>query len=723
MAGMPYEHYHKAIVIHLIFFTILWLNAFPQENGISMILSPREIVTQRRVDFKKHCQTEFGAYVEAHDDPEITNTTTERTREAIALGPTGNIQGTQKVFCLKTGLVLKRRKIIPLPVPDRVIKKVNQWGVRSKREEYGKKLKFLNRNRQKYDWDNDELNDEEGLVEPEPTHPELTAEMPGIEIESEQIEPSDAVVEEEYSESELAAAAAENAEIEIGGNPTNIIDETENVPEASDVIEGEDVFYDDDEVPDEGVHDAGVPAGGVPEAGVPDAEVPSESISHHEARAEPPEMIDPDSSDDEDSDDEDEGDERRYPRRNRNKPKTYVPSMTGKKYDEGYIHLNIQDEKLTPMSESEKKEHVLGVIMLQQFNLNAGLKKFGSRGEAAVSKELKQLHDMRTFFPVEAKSLSKEERLKALSSLMFLTEKRDGKIKGRACADGRKQREEIKREDAASPTVALDSILLTSAIDAHEGREVATIDIPGAYLHTDTDEEIVMLLRGKLAELMAQVDPKLYRKYITKDSKGRPILYVRMQKALYGLLRSALLFYLKLVKDLEAYGFTLNPYDPCVANAMINGSQMTVTWHVDDLKVSHAESFQITKFATYLSTIYGKKLTVHRGKIHDYLGMDLDFTNKGVVKVAMIKYLKKIISDFPELINTKAATPAADHLFNVRDDEEAKYLPEEQAIAFHHTVAQLLFLSARARRDIQTPVSFLTTRVKKPDEDDWGKLK
>ena len=67
--------------------------------------------------------------------------------------------------------------------------------------------------------------------------------------------------------------------------------------------------------------------------------------------------------------------------------------------------------------------------------------------------------------------------------------------------------------------MALESIFLTSAIEAHEGREVATIDIPGAYLHTDTDEEIIMLLRGKLAELMAEVEPKLYRKYISKDSK------------------------------------------------------------------------------------------------------------------------------------------------------------------------------------------------------------
>ena len=77
----------------------------------------------------------------------------------------------------------------------------------------------------------------------------------------------------------------------------------------------------------------------------------------------------------------------------------------------------------------------------------------------------------------------------------------------------------------------------------------------------------------------------MYRKYFTVGPNGEPILYVRLLKALSGLLRSALLFYKKLRSDLENMGFVINPYDPCVANKMANGSQMTVTWHVDDLKI------------------------------------------------------------------------------------------------------------------------------------------
>jgi hypothetical protein len=95
---------------------------------------------------------------------------------------------------------------------------------------------------------------------------------------------------------------------------------------------------------------------------------------------------------------------------------------------------------------------------------------------------------------------------------------------------------------------------------------------------------------------MVQVAPNLYRKYITVDRKGTAILYVKMQKALYGLLRSELLFYNKIVANLESDGFVLNPYDPCVANKIVNGKQMTVCWHVDDLKVLHCDPAEVTIF-------------------------------------------------------------------------------------------------------------------------------
>ena len=71
-----------------------------------------------------------------------------------------------------------------------------------------------------------------------------------------------------------------------------------------------------------------------------------------------------------------------------------------------------------------------------------------------------------------------------------------------------------------------------------------------------------MVLRGELAELMVHIVPQIYQPYVKIDRKSTPILYVRLKKALYGLLMSSLLFYRNLCGELEAYGFKINTYDP-----------------------------------------------------------------------------------------------------------------------------------------------------------------
>ena len=158
-----------------------------------------------------------------------------------------------------------------------------------------------------------------------------------------------------------------------------------------------------------------------------------------------------------------------------------------------------------------------------------------------------------------------------------------------------------------------DAVIITSAIDAHEGRDSAVINLQGAFLHVTMDDVVHMVMRGRLAELMAETAPELYRKYITYGKNGKAMLYVTLQKALYGCLKRALLFYKKLVGEILEQGFELNPYDPCVANKMINGKHMTITWHVDDLKISHVNAREVTKIIEWFKSIYG---TVHasRGK-------------------------------------------------------------------------------------------------------------
>ena len=103
--------------------------------------------------------------------------------------------------------------------------------------------------------------------------------------------------------------------------------------------------------------------------------------------------------------------------------------------------------------------------------------------------------------------------------------------------------------------------------------------------------------------------------------------------------RTALLLYQKFVGDLMTIGFELNPYDPCVANKTINGKQLTLVWHVDDIKASHVEAEVFTRMVKWLRKTYehlfkygSSKMKLCRGKIHDCLGMNLDYTTKGEVK-------------------------------------------------------------------------------------------
>ncbi len=108
-----------------------------------------------------------------------------RTFPGIFLGPTGNRQGTHKVFDINTGIVKKPRTITPLPMPDWVIAVIQDWGRHHQKEDKASTLEFLNQKLQQYDWDNDDLKYNEGLIERDIAHPDIPAEFPGIDLESE----------------------------------------------------------------------------------------------------------------------------------------------------------------------------------------------------------------------------------------------------------------------------------------------------------------------------------------------------------------------------------------------------------------------------------------------------------------------------------------------------------------------------------------------------------
>ena len=114
-----------------------------------------------------------------------------------------------------------------------------------------------------------------------------------------------------------------------------------------------------------------------------------------------------------------------------------------------------------------------------------------------------------------------------------------------------------------------------------------------------------------------------------------------------------------------------------------------------------------------------------RGKVHDYLAMTLDYSVKGQVKVDMTDYVKSMVEDFNDIEDLsevrKTPQPWSEKLFRV--NASSPLLDKDKAEQFHTMVAKGLFVTKRARQDIQPAIAFLCTRVKTPTDEDWGKLR
>ena len=180
MATLPFKHVPRRMKIELVYFGVFWLNAFPTKSGVSRQFSPRELVPRLKADYAKHCRVLFGSYCEVHDEPSPSNSMKPRTHPAIALGPSGNLQGTVKFYSLNTGLVLRRRKFNLIPMPDAIKARVNEIGLKEKQN---RDLVFADRTKQTFDWSDEVPIDDpgfQGLLEQDSPFPDIPAKLPGI---------------------------------------------------------------------------------------------------------------------------------------------------------------------------------------------------------------------------------------------------------------------------------------------------------------------------------------------------------------------------------------------------------------------------------------------------------------------------------------------------------------------------------------------------------------
>jgi hypothetical protein len=260
-------------------------------------------------------------------------------------------------------------------------------------------------------------------------------------------------------------------------------------------------------------------------------------------------------------------------------------------------------------------------------------------------------------------------------------------------------------------------------MDAIDDRKVVTCDIPGAFLQADwpADQDCFLKFENVMVDMICQIDPKYKSNVIHRGNKK--FIFARLNKAVYGTLLGAILFYQKLSKQLTDWDYVQNDYDPCTFNKVVNGEQVTIQFHVDDLKISHKEQDVLDEILHDLNMKFGTKkkaLTASTGLIHEYLGITINFDERHKVKFTMFDYLEDILSEMPSDMEGIARTPAQDNLFTI--DEQSPLLSDKDADFYHRTTARLLFAAKRARPDLQVAVAYMCTRVKAPTVSDYHKL-
>ena len=263
------------------------------------------------------------------------------------------------------------------------------------------------------------------------------------------------------------------------------------------------------------------------------------------------------------------------------------------------------DERALSVQALDALERVIGTNLsdyIMNIAVKEALRTRSVEAETVIMKELAQMITKKVWTPVDTRKLTADERLSVISSSMFVKQKfhpngEHDKLKARLVAGGDQQNEDLY-DDLSAPTVSTCSVFTVLAITGQESRFSAVVDISGAFLNAEMDTGVVVHMR--LDKVMSSLLVKLSEDYTRMlDSKG--CVVVRLNKALYGCVESAALWYENLRHTMEEMGYRKNEYDVCVFNRVSEGGiQCTATVHVDDLLIRSRSKEMIEELCTGL---------------------------------------------------------------------------------------------------------------------------
>lgn len=369
---------------------------------------------------------------------------------------------------------------------------------------------------------------------------------------------------------------------------------------------------------------------------------------------------------------------------------------------------------------SKRYEHVYHATeLVLHIQLREALRTLGPLATNALREEAENLLAYNTFSPIIASALTSNERKGIIRSSTFVKKKylpngELDRVRARTTAGGHMQlRELYKPDEISAPTVQLWTIFVELCIAKNEKRHIRVYDIKSAYLNADIKRHnIILRLEKQLAEIILEKNPAL-RSGLEPDGT----LLVRLDKALYGCVESAALWYNHIRSTLTSMGFTKSDSDPCAFHLSDNGESCTICLYVDDLLMTSKSSIFADHIAEKLSRVYGK-LSTNINMPLAYLGMLITERGNNELEIRMDGFINDLLTEHWRSDKT-FKTPASPELFAIKDGPQ---LGEEQRESFHTATAKILYLAKRIRPDLLTAVSFLCTRVRNPDQDDLTKL-
>ena len=474
---LPYDHLPEKLVVAMVMEAAKKLNFFPVKYGASKHCSPRMMLHQENITFKQHCPHALGECVQAEDELLRTNKNAPRTLDCIYPRPSANRQLGHDLSHLPTNKIINRKKIFSVPVTTAVI---NQTHNLATAEDMPKGLKIKNRT---------------GSIFSDSS---WTA---GVEHASDS--ESDSEDEENY-ENDSSEDAESYAEDDSSDNSSKDSFDKFDRNDLAEVLENQCVDPDDLDYHGNDVANE-----------VQEQE--ANEINNNNNK------LEEDEENNNQSDIQNENANDR-PRRNARPPDRFRPCVS---------HVQSTDDEENEATASAlariichyQEKHLNNKSKLQlgqTRSLKKGLKALGNKAKDAACQEMNQIRRRGTCKPVLKKDLTKEELTRAMESLMFLEEKRDGRTKARTCANGSTQRGCISKEESTSPTAATEAMLIAGVIEAKEGRDIMTLDMPNAFLQTkmpkgESGERTIMKFRGVLVDMLCEIDPETYSEYVAHD--------------------------------------------------------------------------------------------------------------------------------------------------------------------------------------------------------------